>query len=216
MAGHLGYLNEQFQQLWISMSPEFLPPSLVSIRQRSGADVVQRISLWLPWRPSWYRDIKILAILTLHVSPMPTNKFRLNPICDSGDVGCLKKLTMNRRTTDNKPWHELNWCKAPGELTIENLQGGHLEYRNKILVAILKLYVAQTMPPTNFCFNPTYHLGADEVWRCLRWSLWLPSWILEQNDFSNSESLRCSDAFHKVSAQSNWRLGGVIIWRISG
>ena len=52
-----------------------------------------------------------------------------------------------------------------------------------------------------FWFNLTYHLGADVVWRC-----W-PSLILEQNDFSNSESLCGFDASHQVSAQSNLRFG---------
>ena len=31
----------------------------------------------------------------------------------------------------------------------------------------------------------------------------MPSWISEQNNLSNSESLCCSDASHKVSAQSD-------------
>ena len=34
-----------------------------------------------------------------------------------------------------------------------------------------------------------------------------PSWIAERNDFSNSESLCRSDAYHQVSAQSNLRFG---------
>ena len=33
---------------------------------------------------------------------------------------------------------------------------------------------------------------------------WRPSWILERNDFSNSETLCRSDAFHQVLAQSNF------------
>ena len=40
---------------------------------------------------------------------------------------------------------------------------------------------------------------------------WVPSWglawILERNNFSNSESLCCSEASHKVSAQSDLWLG---------
>ena len=34
-----------------------------------------------------------------------------------------------------------------------------------------------------------------------------PSWILERNDFSNSESLCHCDASHQVLAQSNLRFG---------
>ena len=36
--------------------------------------------------------------------------------------------------------------------------------------------------------NMTYGLG-DVIWRISRWPPWGPSWILERNDFSNSESL---------------------------
>ena len=35
----------------------------------------------------------------------------------------------------------------------------------------------------------------------------MPSWLLEQNDFSNSESVCHSDASHQVSAYSNLRFG---------
>ena len=52
--------------------------------------------------------------------------------------------------------------KAPGELTIEDLQdgccGGHLGYRNKMVLAILNLHVTQ-MPPCKFWLNLTYHSG---------------------------------------------------------
>ena len=44
------------------------------------------------------------------------------------------------------------------------------------------------MPPTKFQINPTNRFGADVVSRFSRWSPWLPSWILEGNEFSNSKS----------------------------
>ena len=66
----------------------------------------------------------------------------------------------------NRPWHKLTLCKAPGELTMEDLQdgccGGHLGYCNKTFLAILNLHVTP-MPPTKFWLNLTYYLGADEV-----------------------------------------------------
>ena len=55
------------------------------------------------------------------------------------------------------------------------------------------------MLPIKFPLNTTYGLGGDVVWRISRWP---PS---ERNDFSNSESLCCSDASHQVLAQSNLR-----------
>ena len=70
-----------------------------------------------------YQNRKILAILNLHVATTPPNKFQLNPIYGSGgDVKKSEKLTrdngrmMDRRMTDNRPWHKLTWSKAPAEL----------------------------------------------------------------------------------------------------
>ena len=58
-----------------------------------------------------------------------------------------------------------------------------------------------------FPLNPTYGLGGDVVWSISSWPLWQPSWTLERNDFSNSESLCFSNASHQVLAQSNLRFG---------
>ena len=60
------------------------------------------------------------------------------------------------------------------------------------------------MPPTKFWLNLAYCLRADVVWRFSRWP---PSWILEQNDFSNSESPCHSNAFHQVSVQTDLWFG---------
>ena len=66
----------------------------------------------------------------------------------------------------NRPQHKLAWCKAPGELTIKDLQdgccGGHHGYHNKMVLTILNLHV-DPMHPTKFWLNLTYHSGADEV-----------------------------------------------------
>ena len=108
-------------------------------------------------------------------------------------------------TMVNRPQHKLAWSKAPGELTIEDLQdgscGGHLGYCNKMFLAILDHHIVP-MPPTKFWLNLTYHSGADEVWRFSRWPPWGPSQILDQNDFSNSESLCHTNASHQVWVQS--------------
>ena len=60
-------------------------------------------------------------------------------------------------------------------------------YQNVTILSILNLRVSQ-MPPTMFQFNPTFCSGADVVLKLSRWPPWWPSWISEQNDFSNSES----------------------------
>ena len=74
-------------------------------------------------------------------------------------------------------------------------------------------YVA-SMPPIKFWLNQTYGLG-DVIWRISRWLPWRLSWISERKDFSNCESLCHCEASHQVLAQSNLRLGGNVIWRIS-
>ena len=86
--------------------------------------------------------------------------------------------------------------------------GGHLGFRNWTNLAILNLHVT-LMPPSKVEFNLTCCLEADMVWRFSSWPPWGPSWISERNDFSNSESLCCSDASHQVWAQSNLQFGRI-------
>ena len=87
------------------------------------------------------------------------------------------------------------------EMSFEEFQDGHLGYRNGTILAILNLYNT-LMYPIKFLLNLTYGLGGDILWRISRWLPWQASWITEQNDFSNSESLFHCDASHQVLAQS--------------
>ena len=75
-----------------------------------------------------------------------------------------------------------------------------------MILAILNLCVT-VMPPIKFLLNPTYVLGGDVLWTISRWLPWWPSWISEQNDFSNFESLCHCDTSHQVSAQSDLWFG---------
>ena len=58
------------------------------------------------------------------------------------------------QTMVNGPRHKPTWSKAPGELTIEDLQDGCCSglrgYRKNSVLAILNLHV-NPMPPTKFC-----------------------------------------------------------------
>ena len=113
------------------------------------------------------------------------------------------------------PWWPY-WLSDQMPLAIQNLKlfqdfqaghnGGQFGYWNETNLAILNLHVTP-MPPTIFGLNPTYPSGADVVWRFSSWPPWRPSWMSERNDFSNSESLYCSDASNQVSAQSELRFG---------
>ena len=84
----------------------------------------------------------------------------------------------------------------------EEFQDGHPGYLNGIILAILNLHAA-LMPSSKFWFNPTHSSGSDVVWRVSRWLPWWPSWISEQNDFSNSESPCRPNVSHQVFTQSD-------------
>ena len=118
----------------------------------------------------------------------------------------------------NKQWHKLTWSKAPGELTIEDLQdgccGSHRGYRNKMFLAIHNIHIAPT-PPTKFWLNLTYHSGADEVGRFSRWPLW---WHLRYGTGTTLAILNLYVALMppiKLEHNPHYGLRGDIIWRIS-
>ena len=149
----------------------------LNLTYRSRANVVSRFSSWPLWWPSWILEQK-LAILNLHVTPMPPTKFSLNPNYPSGA--------------------EMVWrfSRQPACGAI------YLRYGTRTTLAILNLYVA-SMPPTKFQLNLTYGLGGDVVWRFSRWPTWRPSWISEWNAFSYPRSPYGPNASHQVWAQSD-------------
>ena len=124
-----------------------------------------------------YHNKMVLAILNLHVPPMPPTKFWLNLTyhLDADEVWRFSRWP---------PWH-------------------HLIYRNNMILTILNFYVSP-MPTIKFQLNQTYGLGGDVVWRFPRQPIWRPSWILEENDFSNSYSPCGPNTSHQVWAQSDF------------
>ena len=81
----------------------------------------------------WILELNDLAILNLHVTPMPHIKFGLN----------LSSV-----------WEEM-WFE-------EFQNSPHLGYWNRTIVATLNLHNTP-MPPIKFKLNRTYHSGADMV-----------------------------------------------------
>ena len=83
------------------------------------------------------------------------------------------------------------------EISFEEFQdghhGSHLGHQNGTILAILNACVT-VISPIKFWLNRTYSLGGDVIWRISRW---LP-WILERNDFNNSDSLCHCVASHQV------------------
>ena len=162
-----------------------------------------------------YLNNMILAVLNLHVAPIPPTKFWLTPTYNSSAdvVWGFSRLPL--------------WC--------------HIGYQNRTILAILNLYVA-SMPPLKFPLHPTYGLGGDITfeefqdshldshlgyrnWTILailnlhvspmpctkfRLNLTYPSWILEWNDFSRSEFPCRSNASHHVSAQTDLQFGRIL------
>ena len=181
-------------------------------------------------RPSRISDWNDFSNSHLHNTPMLPIKCKLNQVYLSWadkiwsfsrwmpwwPSWILRQNHFSHSKSPCLPPSLAHWLTILEQITNEEFQdgqsGGHFGY-DKMILVILKLHVTP-MPPTKFWLIPTYHLGADVVWRFSSWPPWLPSWMLEQNDLSNSESLFCSNASHQVLAPSNHHLGDVV-WRIS-
>ena len=177
-------------------------------------DVLWRISRMQPWGPSWiakrndfsnsvflYRSNashQILAQSDLLFWRCLLKNFKMAAILDIGtewfyqlwismSLLCLPSSFSFIRLTV--------WEMMLFEEFQDGHHGSHLGYRNGTILAILDFYVA-LMSPTNFWLNLTYGLGGDVVKRTARWPPWQPSWILEWNHFSNSESPFCNNTSH--------------------
>ena len=166
-----------------------------------------------------YRTRTILAIPNLYASESSRQvwaqsalRFRRRSFeefqdgLNGGHLGCRNGKTLAVLNHNISPMLPTKFQLNPTYRSRADFQAGHnggnLGYWNGTNLAILNFHVTQ-MPPTKAGLNPTYRSGADMLWRFSRWPPVGPSWIPERNEFSNSESLCCSDAAHKVSAQSN-------------
>ena len=166
----------------LNLCVTLLPPIKYGLNQHYGLwDVVWRISRWPQWQPSWMSEWNKFSSSESPMSPQ-----------------CL--------------WSNFSLIQLPvrEQMSFQDFQDGHhcghLGYWNRTNLAILNCHVTQ-MPPTKFGLNLTYHSGADMAWIFSWWPPWRPFWISERKDFSNSESLCCSDASNQVSAQSDLRFG---------
>ena len=181
MTAILGFGTKRFWQFGISITFLCVPSFWLNPTYGSGGDVVWRISRWPPWGPSWILEWKDFCISESLCH------------CDaSHQVFSQSDVRFGRR------------CRLKNFKLVDIFDIG------TTILAILNFYVAP-IPPIKFWLNLTYGLGGDSVWRISRWLPQWPSWIWEQNDLSNSESLCHCDASHQVLAQSDLRLGGDVI-----
>ena len=164
-----------------------------------------------------------LTILNLYIALMPHIKLQLNPTYGLGGDFVWR---FSRWLTWQPSWisewddHSKFPCDPNASHQVwaqsDRIRGryGFKTFKmaaqatilDRTILAILNLYAAPKLS-IKFWLNPTYGLGGDVVWRISRWPPWRPSWISEQNEFSNSESLCCSDASHQVSAPFDLRFG---------
>ena len=111
------------------------------------------------------------------------------------------------RAMVNRPWHKLIWSKAPGELTIEDLQdgccGGHRGYRNKMNLHVMS---RQCLPPS---FGSIWLTKWEQMrFKFFKMATLGPSQILDQNYFSNSEYLCHSMPPIRFGLNSHYGMGG--------
>ena len=158
--------------------------------------------------PLRYRNRTILAILNLYFAKMPPIKFGFNLHYGSGYVVWRisrwplwppswmlewNELSSSESPQCLPPSFSLIWLTVREQMSFQDFHdghhGGHLGYWNRTNLSILNLHITPR-PATKFGLNRTYCSVADVVWWFSRW----PPWTSEQNDFSNSESLHCSDA----------------------
>ena len=190
------------------MLPWCLPPSFPSIRLTVREQITIE-DLKDSWRCCWkifkkadnfsnseFLSLRCLPLSLGSIGPMVWEEMSFEEFQDGGHIGHANKMILailNLCVTVMLPikfW--LNQTYGLGGVSFEEFQDGHhrchLGYRNGTTSAILNLYIAP-MPPIKFWPNLTYDLGGDVVWIISRWPPWWPSWKLQQNYFSNSESL---------------------------
>ena len=146
------------------------------------SDIVWRVSRLLPWLPSWILELNDVAILNLHVTPMPPissiwltvweemwfEKFQdghHNSYMYLGYWNRTILAILNFHTTPMPPIKfKLNQTYLWEQMWFEDFQDGchcgHLGYQNRTILAVLYLHAAQ-MPSTEFSRHPTYCSGAD-------------------------------------------------------
>ena len=183
--GYLDIRTERFKQSWISKSLRCLPSSFNSIQF-----TVWKKMLFEEFQDGHrgshlgYRTGRILAIPNFYVPPILPIKFQLNPTYTLG--GLLFK-------------------EFQAILDI----GTQWFINSKSLCHSNAFY--QVLTQSNLLFWKRCHLKIFKM--ATVWPLWQPPWILERNEFSNSESQCSHNASHQNSAQSDIILETSKMWK---
>ena len=185
-------------------------------------------SIWLTvWEMSFeafqdgdhlgYRNRMILAILNVHVAPVPPTKFNLGSIwfrVQEKKCGFKIFKKLNDFSNSESPCHS----NASHQVSAQsNLQFWRCLKLFKMAILDIRMerfkqfWISMSLWCLPSSFSSIWHgLGGYIVWRISR----RPSCILEWNDSSNSEPLCRPDASHEASAQSAYGSGDVA-WKLS-
>ena len=152
--GHLWYRNGTSLAI-LNLCVTVMPPIKFWLNPTYllGGYVVWRISRWPPWRPSWISDRNDFSNFESLSHCDPSHQFWISV--------SLWSLPSSFSSIGLMVWEEMSF-----EEFQDGRDGGHLGYRNGMILANLNLCVT-VMPP----INPTYGLGGDVVWRILRWPM---------------------------------------------
>ena len=154
-----------------------------------------RICYTVPWWPSWLSD---WIAFSNSESDVVWRVSRLPPWSPSWILELNNSAILNLHVVPIPPIKfGSNWLTVWEVWFKEFQDGGHLGHWNRRISAILNFHNAQ-MPPIMFRLNRTYHSVADVIWKFSRWLPWWPSWISEQNYFSNTKSPCCPSSFGSI------------------
>ena len=181
-----------------------------------------------------YRNKMFLAILNLHVVPMPPTKFWLNLTCHSGadEVWRFSRWPpwgASQIISDQNDFsNSESLCSSYASYQVwaqSRLCFGRCYLKNKMAITMASLDVGieqikhfwisiSPVPPTNFSLI-WLTVTADFFSRFSSWPAWRSSWILEWNEFSNSKLPCHSNASTQIDVNSTDCLGADIVWRFS-
>ena len=205
--------TERLLQFYISMLPQYLPPSIGSIWLTFGSGKQLKVLKMV------YRIIIILAKLHLNVALIPLTQFCLYLTYGFGTDLVWRFSRWPWRPSWISERNDLSNSKflPPSftqirfnfreQLAFKDFQDGrhgvHLWYRNGAISAVLNLHVARCLPP---CFISNWHGLRGDVVATL---------ISERNDFSYSESPCHPNASKQVWVRPTWRSGADMVFRLS-
>ena len=196
-----------------------------------GGDVVWRISRWRPRWPSWISERNdfsnseslCCSDASHHVSAQSDLWFGRR--CRLKNFKVLRPSWISEQNDLNNS-ESLCPCNASHQVLAQSdlrfgrrcclknfkMDGGHLGYRIRTILAILNLYVT-VMPPTKFKLNQTY-----AVWEEMSFEEFQDgSHLGYLNKMILAILILCVTVMPPTKFQLNWTysLGGDVVWRIS-